>query len=103
MNYMIAEACSQGHDVLIIAAPCGAMPAENLFTRLPMNLSRDVDEKTPGSASAKEGVSSSDGNGLKIAWQYGKYLNKGSHSGCVYNHPLISKIILFRLHSFHSW
>lgn len=72
MSYMIAEACSQQHEVLIVASPIGAAPADSILSRLPMNLSREPDEK-PVSGAVGEPVS----NGLKIAWQYGKYFGSG--------------------------
>ena len=76
MNYMVAEACSQCHDLLIITCPPGASSADSVLSRLPMNLSRDADAETPASeqpSPAKVAV----GSDLKIAWQYGKYLTKG--------------------------
>lgn len=78
MNYMIAEACSQCHDLLIIACPTGASSADSVLSRLPMNLSRDADAATIAPElppPAKEAA----GGDLKIAWQYGKYLTKGNY------------------------
>lgn len=72
MAYMIAEACSQSHDLLLISAPSGIDVSGNILSRLPMNQSRDPDDKAVVS-----GQDQRDSTGLKIAWQYGKYLKRG--------------------------
>jgi hypothetical protein len=68
LNYSIAEAICQRHDVLIITAP-----GEDVLSRLPLELSQEPGDKRAEAASSS---SSAGGEHLKIAWQYGKYLNE---------------------------
>jgi hypothetical protein len=72
LNYSIAEAICQRHDVLIITAP-----GENVLSRLPFELSQESESKNKAEIAP---TASAGGEQLKIAWQYGKYLNESEFS-----------------------
>ena len=78
MQYMLAEAISQRHEILVVTKPeapeSSVSSAQKILCKLPYNLSRDPDVRsTTDNGKAQEDP----GNHLKIAWQYEKYLTKG--------------------------
>lgn len=72
MAYAVAEAVIQEHNIAIVCA--NSAIADKLFQNLPFKQPEDTDIPDAAAAPSFDG-----GHGLRIAWQYGKYLNKGAH------------------------
>ena len=79
MAYAVAEAVCQGHNIAIVCA--NSAMADKLFQNLPFKQPEDSDipdvATPPPAAATTPLLTGGEGHGLRIAWQYGKYLNKG--------------------------
>ena len=74
LAYNLVEALSNDQDVLILAE--GALTVQSCLDSLPFNLTLSDELITVASQSAESGLKTKDN--LSIAWQYEKYIDKGS-------------------------
>ena len=91
LKYFLAEGCASGHSCLWMPPEAGPRPAAHTLPRVVVpageqqqragrsssSSSTDDNEGKAAGAGARTGEDGGGGDGLRIAWQYRRYLQQG--------------------------